>query len=342
MAQLGYAMGELVVLTEAGEDVDVDKNKIYVFYNPPSDLKPVAGILTVTEGNMVSHVQLLARNLAIPNAVLSASNMEDLKKYSGKKVFYAVSNQGTVLMKSADAMSESEKALFAVSARKEERIMVPIEKIDLNQKTVLNMRNVNASHSGKTCGPKAANLGQLKLMFPDQVVEGLIVPFGIFRDHLDQAMPGQNGSYWDFLQATFEEAGRRRKAGDSEESIEQFSLGQLEILREAIKKMELKPSFVSDLEAQFKTVLGKELGKAPVFLRSDTNMEDLKDFTGAGLNLTVFNVVDKAKIMQGIKDVWASPYTERSFKWRQRYLLNPENVFPSILIIPSLMWNIPG
>ncbi|MCB0641269.1 MAG: phosphoenolpyruvate synthase, partial [Phaeodactylibacter sp.] len=30
------------------------------------------------------------------------------------------------------------------------------------------------------------------------------------------------------------------------------------------------------------------------------------------------------------------PYTERSFKWRQRYLLNPENVFPSILIIPSV------
>ena len=78
------------------------------------------------------------------------------------------------------------------------------------------------------------------------------------------------------------------------------------------------------------------MGEIPVFLRSDTNMEDLKDFTGAGLNLTLFNVVDKEKIIQGIKDVWASPYTERSFKWRQKYLLNPENVFPSILVIPSV------
>ena len=65
-------------------------------------------------------------------------------------------------------------------------------------------------------------------------------------------------------------------------------------------------------------------------------MEDLKDFTGAGLNLTLFNVVDKKKILEGIKDVWASPYTERSFKWRQKYLLNPENVFPSILVIPTV------
>ena len=65
-------------------------------------------------------------------------------------------------------------------------------------------------------------------------------------------------------------------------------------------------------------------------------MEDLKDFTGAGLNLTIFNAVEKEKILNGIKDVWASPYTERSFKWRQKYLLNPENVFPSILVIPSV------
>jgi phosphoenolpyruvate synthase/pyruvate phosphate dikinase len=84
------------------------------------------------------------------------------------------------------------------------------------------------------------------------------------------------------------------------------------------------------------TAFGKTAGEIPVFLRSDTNMEDLKDFTGAGLNLTIFNAVKKEAILQGIKDVWASPYTERSFRWRQRYLLNPENVFPSILIIPSV------
>lgn len=65
-------------------------------------------------------------------------------------------------------------------------------------------------------------------------------------------------------------------------------------------------------------------------------MEDLAEFTGAGLNLTKFNVVDRDKIIKGIKEVWASPYTERSFKWRQSYLLNPENVFPSILIIPTV------
>ena len=88
------------------------------------------------------------------------------------------------------------------------------------------------------------------------------------------------------------------------------------------------PGFKQELQQKFSEVLGGPIGKVPVFVRSDTNMEDLKDFTGAGLNLTVFNVVEPEKIYQGIRDVWASPYAERSFKWRQRYMSNPENVYP--------------
>ncbi|MDX1476459.1 MAG: PEP/pyruvate-binding domain-containing protein, partial [Saprospiraceae bacterium] len=332
----GIALGELVVVEGNEEDVAVANDKIYIFHHPPSDLKPVAGILTVTEGNLVSHVQLLARNLAIPNAVLTAENMQALKAYAGQRVFYAVSNQGTVIMKAEKDMTADERALFAKKERSEERVTVPVERTDLSQTGVLNMRAVNAASSGVVCGPKAANLGQLKALFPEHVVEGLVIPFGIFRQHMDQSMPGQSGSYWDYLNRAFARAGEMRSSGSSEADIEQFVLGELQTLREAISRINLLPAFVADLEKQFRAAFSKEIGNVPVFLRSDTNMEDLKDFTGAGLNLTLFNVVDRQKIIQGIKDVWASPYTERSFKWRQRYLLNPEHVFPSILIIPSV------
>jgi len=194
---------------------------------------------------------------------------------------------------------------------------------------------VDASDSGQLCGPKAANLGQLKNMFPDKVVEGLVIPFGIFKSHMDQQMPEQTQSYWQFLNTMFAKAELMAQDYNDAE-IEAFQLGQLDILRTAIKNMPLQAEFISELENGFIDILGKGMGEIPVFLRSDTNMEDLKDFTGAGLNLTLFNVADKNKIIEGIKDVWASPYTERSFKWRQKYLLNPENVFPSILVIPSV------
>ncbi|MEQ8714754.1 MAG: PEP/pyruvate-binding domain-containing protein, partial [Cyclobacteriaceae bacterium] len=189
---------------------------------------------------------------------------------------------------------------------------------------------------GKLCGPKAAKLGQLKALFPDEVVEGMALPFSIFLLHMKQPIPGKEVSYWDYLNSIFRESKELVNGGASSEEVEKFTLTELGVLRDEIKKMKLLPSFEKELEESFQTILGKPMGEVPVFLRSDTNMEDLKNFTGAGLNLTVFNVVSKEKILQGIKDVWASPYTERSYKWRQKYLLNPENVYPSILIIPSV------
>ena len=332
----GYAFGELQVISEAPEQVVFSAEKIYVMVRPPMDLKPVAGIATVTEGNMVSHVQLLCKNLGIPNANISQQNLNDLLRFSGQKVFYAVSSRGRVIMKPAEQMTAEEQALVEVRQRNEDKITVPVDRIDLKQVDLLSLRKVRANDSGIICGPKAANLGQLKKLFPDKVVEGIIIPFGIFRQHLDQAMPGAQGTYWQFLQETFEIAQQQRESGANEGEIEKGVLERLNRLREAIRKIQLLPELIEALLQQFQEIFEMEMGRIPVFIRSDTNMEDLKDFTGAGLNLTVFNVVDGEKILQGIRDVWASPYTERSYRWRQKFLLNPENVYPSILIIPSV------
>jgi hypothetical protein len=332
----GFAFGELEIITGAPEGMSFDPSKIYVIQRAPADLKPVAGIATVSEGNLVSHVQLLARNLGIPNASITQQNLNELKPFAGQKVFYAVSRRGAVIMKPESEMTDEERALVAVAQRREDRITVPTQKINLKKMELINLRDLRASDSGKTCGPKAANLGQLKYMFPSNVVEGFVIPFGVFRQHMQQAMPGSNGSYWQFLQETFAQAGNKRAAGASEEEIESYTLERLAQLSAAIKKMAFFDNFLERLEKAFIEILGAKMGELPVFIRSDTNMEDLKDFTGAGLNLTVFNVLARENILQGIRDVWASPYSERSYRWRQKFLLNPENVYPSILILPSV------
>ncbi len=332
----GYARGKLMVIDGSAENLDVSSDNIYVFDTPPSDLKPVAGILTVSEGNLVSHVQLLARNLGIPNSAVSSDNVSELKKYHGQEVFYAVSVKGNVLIKTADEMSTVERGLFNQEIRDEDMITIPTDEIKLDKAAVLNMRSVNAQSSGIYCGPKAANLGELKELYPDHVVEGLVIPFAVFLDHMKQSIPGKEISYWDFLNSTFKTARDMKTKGSSNKALEDYQLGRLEQLRGFIKDMPLKQSFLDDLENSFVDILGSPLGETAVFLRSDTNMEDLKNFTGAGLNLTLFNVVNRQKILDGIKAVWASPYTERSFKWRQKYLTNPENVYPSILVIPSV------
>ena len=332
----GYALGELVVADEAVENIEFSKNKIYVFERPPSGLKPVAGIMTVSEGNLVSHVQLLARNLGIPNAALSNENLKSLKKYNGQKVFYAVSNKGNVIIKHDEDMTSSEKELFSKAQRNSNKIKVPVDRIRLDQTDIINLRDVNADDSGKICGPKAANLGQLKSIFPDHVVEGFVIPFGIFRKHLDNPMPGQNITFWQYLNNIYTEAEQMKTNNKSMDDIDAFQLERLKNLKNAIQDMKLNTDFLKQLETEFNKALGSPFGTVPVFLRSDTNMEDLKDFTGAGLNLTLFNVKSKEKILNGIKKVWASPYMERSVRWRQKYLLNPEYVFPSIVVIPGV------
>ncbi len=309
----GFAKGKLYVIKGSDYNVSVEPNNIYVFEQAPSDLKPVAGIMTVSEGNLVSHVQLLARNLGIPNAAISQNNFQELQKHNGEEVFYAVSNKGNVIMKDASQMTAQEKALVKKEVQKQEMITINTEALKLNETKVLNLRDVDASFSGNYCGPKAANMGELKKLFPDHVVEGMVIPFGIFMEHMKQNIPNEQISYWTFLNNIFEKANQMKAQGQSAKAVENYELKQLNQLREYIRTMPLLPSFKEDLEHNFQQRFGKPVGEIGVFLRSDTNMEDLGNFTGAGLNLTLFNVRLKEHVFNGIKEVWASPYTEEVF-----------------------------
>ncbi len=54
----------------------------------PADLDPAAGILTQGEGNVLSHVQLLARALGIPNVVLGPSAYQQIARTTAAGVLH--------------------------------------------------------------------------------------------------------------------------------------------------------------------------------------------------------------------------------------------------------------
>ncbi len=331
----GLAVGELEVVHGIAEAVDFLPDKIYVLRFPPADLQPVAGLISVSEGNIVSHVQLLARNLGIPNATIAPEDFERLMAYSGVRVFYAVSAKGRVIVKKASDMTPDELALLENEVGDTSaKISVPTDRIDLTRTECVDLKSLRAGDSGSVCGPKAANLGELSFHFPDKVAPGVVVPFGVFRKHMDQLMSPDGTTYWDFLTDTFEEASKRRERGDKGEEL--YTEARLVQLQAAIRAMPLLPDFENDLRRSFARVFAGSVGTVPVFIRSDTNMEDLDDFTGAGLNLTVPNVVTVTAIWRSIREVWASPFTRRSYRWRQRFLENPIHVYPSVLLQRSV------
>jgi hypothetical protein len=82
-------------------------------------------------------------------------------------------------------------------------------------------------------------------------------------------------------------------------------------------------------------VFGED-GTYGVFVRSDTNVEDLPDLTGAGLNLTVPHVVGFERVVQALLQVWASPFSQRAYAWRQSHMAQPEHVYPAVLLMRSV------
>jgi phosphoenolpyruvate synthase/pyruvate phosphate dikinase len=101
------------------------------------------------------------------------------------------------------------------------------------------------------------------------------------------------------------------------------------------------PKFRAALRAAMDREFGPDF-RGGVFVRSDTNVEDLPGFTGAGLNLTLFNVVGFDDIVKAISEVWASPYTPRAWAWRQSHMKGPEHVYPAVLLLGTVPADVSG
>jgi phosphoenolpyruvate synthase/pyruvate phosphate dikinase len=204
--------------------------------------------------------------------------------------------------------------------------------LDLKTRDVILLDDLRASDSGRIAGPKAANLGELKNRFPEAVVDGLVIPFGVFRTILDKPIEPGGPPMFRWMQQQY------KHLEDLKDDPEEYSRAPRRFLarvRNWILRVDPGPDFRSHLRTEMARVFGVE-GTYGVFVRSDTNVEDLPGFTGAGLNLTVPNVVGFGSVMEAIVRVWASPFEERAYAWRQAHMEQPEHVYVSVLLMRSV------
>lgn len=343
----GLALGRLRVIEDETDLASLDPTGIYVLPETPADLGRVAGILTLDQGSRLSHVQLLARGLGIPNAMIESRLLPALRQRDGQLVRYAVSRAGAVALAESETVSEAPTGSEA-TAPPQTVVTVPppedgvrntfrvdTDRLDLSQRSVIRLSEVDVDDSGRTVGPKAANLGRLHSLFPDRVEPGLVIPFGVFRAHVERDLDGDGRSLHQEIVDIFREEREAEAAGEDPDAIQSRVLARLETLRARIRNMRMLPEFRAELEAAMATAFGPP-GSYGVFVRSDTNVEDLPNFSGAGLNLTVMNVIGTESVISAIKEVWASPFTQRSYVWRQRLIRNPEAVYPSIVLLKSV------
>ena len=323
----GLASGILMTAADYAEDSRPGVPKILVVPETLADLPPVAGILTEHEGNHLSHVQLLARNLGIPNVVVDRSLLTKINTYRGKPVTLASSPGGIVRL---TAMAESDFSATTAERKPDaaRRIVVNPGRLDLDTRDLIPVSKLRAADSGVRVGPKAAQLGELTSRYPGTVSSALAIPFGAFRDLLDREFDGETGvSAFDWLRGQYAELAEI----DDPTLHAQHRNRMLASIREWILSVDLDLDFLATLRQRMADEFGPE-GSYGVFVRSDTNVEDLPGFTGAGLNLTVPNVVGFENTVRAIRRVWASPFEERSFGWRQALMDKPEHLYAAVLL----------
>jgi hypothetical protein len=314
------------VLREATGD-EYERDGIYLLPETLSELPPVSGILTLGEGSSLSHVQLLARNLGVPNVVVGEEILPSVRQHIGEKSVLAVSPSGVVRL-SADG-PRWDAVFGATAAEGGELVIRPdLEKLDLERAEMISLSELRATDSGRSSGPKGANLGELKHFFGDAVPPGFVIPFASFRKLLDQPIESGGPSVFEWMKARYDAIAELE---DNPEQQQKTVRAFLAKLRHWIETCDPGPQFKAQLRAALDENFGAD-GSYGVFIRSDTNVEDLPGFTGAGLNLTLPNIVGYENILEAIRRVWASPFEDRSYGWRQGNMTDPEYVFPAVVV----------
>ncbi len=325
----GLARGTLHIVEGNGAGVSYSADGIYLLPETVADLPPVAGILTRGEGNPLSHIQILARNLGIPNVAIEESLVSQLRARDGQRIILAVSRGGGVQI---TGDSGEAAALFAQESRAPDVVIkVDLDKLDLAKQDFVPLERLRASDSGRLVGPKAAKLGELKLHYPEAVADGIAIPFGAFRKVLDQPMPGAGRSVFEWMTAEYGRLAAITDTARKARQTEEFR----QRLEQWVLNVDPGPEFRNRLRQAMDRTFGRD-GTYGVFVRSDTNVEDLAGFTGAGLNLTLPNVVGFEEVMKALGRVWASPFSARSFAWRQTRMDKPEHTYPAVLLLKSV------
>jgi len=335
----GLARGVLHELPPGRSVADLRRDGLYLLDATVAELPPVAGILTRGEGSSLSHVQLLARNLGIPNVVVGEAVLPAVRAHLGGRAVLAVSPEGVVQLVPDDpawdrvfgspqktARGGAEEPAPGWRGEGDDLIRPDLEKLDLSAARLVPLSKLRADDSGRIAGPKSANLGELAHHFGDAVPEGFAITFGVFRDLLDRPRSPGGPSVWEWMQARY--AALEGLEGEPRQEATRHFLARL---REWIVGVELGPELRDALVLALRHTFGPD-GSYGVFVRSDTNVEDLPGFTGAGLNLTVPNVVGEQEVIEAVKRVWASPFTERAYAWRQDRMERPAYVFPAVLV----------
>jgi hypothetical protein len=305
---LGAGIGQLRILDRVTADTVIDRNQIVIFKEVPVHLTPLSGIITTEPASPLSHINMLAKSWAIPNAYIK--NADKLfGALEGKYVRLEVSETGFKLTPANVAEVEERQRQWV----KRSDLVTPAADLEYSQLTDLKYQR---AASAKRFGGKSANLGELiHAGLPGlDIPPGFTVPFHYYQEFVrHNNLETRIASAVEEDKFVHDPKYRKARLADIRSWIQAGNHDE-RFKRAVIRKAHL------------------EFPGKPLFARSSTNAEDLPNFSGAGLYTTVPNVRTDDQLMEGIKTVWASVWNYEAYEAREGFGMSHFAVYPAVLI----------
>lgn len=310
----GVAFGRLRVV-DGNDGIPLSLRDLVIFKAIPNDLTHVAGVISVEPQTPLSHVNLRAKQNNTPNAYIKGA-LEDplIQSLIGKNVRFEVINNGYTIREATAA--EVEEHFDAIRPQTTQLAVRDLTRRDIIP--LADLRTVDQT----AYGAKAANLGELSRILPDeQVPDGLALPFALYDDFMKA-----NGFY-DHAIAMMARADFQSDPVARDRILEAF--------RDLIQDGDVPSDISAQLDAAYATLRQQHGDDAAFRARSSTNNEDLLGFTGAGLYRSYTHRPDEGKLENTIRQVWSSLWTFRAFEEREFWRIDHFTAAMGVAIHPN-------
>jgi hypothetical protein len=335
----GLWYGRLVLSPEDPAGLPLSFKDILVLGQSPVNIPLVGGTITDGFQTPLSHVNVAAKargtpNLALPGALADPA----ITALEGKLVRFEVKAGSWSLT----AATQKEAQDFWDSLNHQ----ATIPAASLTERELVSFEDLHFDDAN-FAGRKAANLGELRRLFPAGSPEGFAVPFAFYDDFVrgagtisiaactlaeadclaEDRLPAvcsparvfcealDGGSFQDFIDAMLEDADFA-----SDTALREAILNDLRWL---MRNAPVDPTFAAALDARAQEIFGTE----KLRLRSSTNAEDLDGFTGAGLYDSVGAFASGADAASlEVRKVFASLWNFRAFEERAFWGIDHQKV----------------
>jgi len=326
----GEAYGRLKVFNPGDNHLSEDIIAIYTFI--PNNIAHAGGIITTEPQTPLSHINLKARQNNTPNAYIkNALTDPTISKLIDHWVHYYTTDDGIFI----EAASEA-TALQWLADKIPSEITTPESDLSHTAPTPL----TELEHSDWIrVGVKAANVAELAKILDEGITpKGYALPFALYNNFmsLQRCANDLKKLCTNSNSISLNEYVAQLLTDEEFNQNIEIRRQRLAELRDLIEQAEAPESIINQIESVrlFWEPEGQPFSQK-LRVRSSTNNEDLEGFNGAGLYGSFTHKPKEGKLINSIKQVWASLWNESAFEERRLHRIDHLKTYMGVLIHPN-------